>query len=947
MAAPTLCSPPRSGHRDGASPSGVRRRRAGFLLAALTLTLALALEPPLAAQPADPHPALRAARPGAILIAEDDALLDELQRASFLYFVEQSHPVTGLVRDRARADGSASEGKASIAASGFALTSWAIAAHRGWVTRDAALDRVRLMLRFLANDAPRQRGFYYHFMEMDTGARAWQCELSSIDTALFVAGAIIAREYFRDPEISELVNRIYREIDWAWFLNGGRTVSLGWHDETGFSRYRWENYSEHMMMSFLGMGAPENALPLDYWRAWGRQPAGTYADFHFIQGPPLFIHQFAHAYVDFRDSRDAFADYHHNSVLATLAQRQFSIDLRREFPSWSERLWGVTASDSATGYKAWGGPPRTAQYNALDGTIVPCATAGSIPFAPYETLMVLQHIRTVYGDRVWKRYGFVDAFNPETGWVNPDVIGIDLGITILQAENARTGFVWALFMRAPEVQRALDRSGFVSKRRHFTFPERERLRALATAAWKSLDPEPVTPETLGLRLTAIPAAYALGLIDGRYAGARVRDTLEVAAPPASDIAAAEYAAGLITLRHAIPSLAGEATRLFEAIKWSNITIGSTKLGAANRLATFFKIATGQSKPEAWANLIRTPEERGHIYVLSPAHPVDQLRPGLWLDERPTISGASAQQLAYAIATTPVDPDQPTPPRDVLTTTLLLDHFPAEWLRHRQPAPPYDDWVAAAPPQDRAALLLTVANLLVPDCIRGWFQQDPLVRVTRNNIPEFGAEAFGKNTSTLFRYELAGPAVAPPERRAVAVAADTPREQWQWTRFTGLEFKDSPADVRPDDPMLELRFTFTWDNEALHFHAEAIDTPPGYQRPAERSEAVELLIDPKGDGLVWRGPEDFHFLFRPTGYATELNHARPTPARIQRTASGYTIEASIPWSVLGMTPRPGLEVNLTTAIATSGRYEWEPSLKLNWRFYQRRDERYGLGIVTLQ
>src|SRR5687768_5512069 len=422
----------------------------------ILMTLSIATTQLSAASSASGPPALERARPGAILSADDDALLDELQRASFLYFVEQMHPVTGLVRDRAFADGSPSEGKASISASGFALTSWAIASHRGWVERSDALDRVKLMLRFLANEAPRHKGFFYHFMEMDTGARAWKCELSSIDTGLFMAGAIIAREYFQDPEITELVNRLYREIDWKWFLNGGSTVAMGWHDEVGFSRFRWNHYSEHTIMCILGLGAPEHALDPEYWHAWKRLPTGTYGGYHFIQGPPLFIHQFAHAYVDFRDSRDAYADYYHNSVLATLAQRRFSIDLRSEFPSWGERLWGVTASDSETGYKAWGGPPRTSQFNSLDGTIVPCATLGSLPFAPNETLMVLRHIRTVYGDRTWKRYGLVDAFNPETGWVNPDVIGIDVGISILQVENARSGFVWALFMQAPEVRRALD-----------------------------------------------------------------------------------------------------------------------------------------------------------------------------------------------------------------------------------------------------------------------------------------------------------------------------------------------------------------------------------------------------------------------------------------------------------------------------------------------------------
>ena len=891
--------------------------------------------------------ALSLARPGAILTAEDDSLLDELQRASFLYFVEQSHPETGLVRDRAFADGSPSEGKASIAASGFALTSWAIATHRGWVDREEALRRVRLSLRFLADKAPRHKGFFYHFMEMDTGARAWQCELSSIDTGLFMAGAIIVREYFNDPEITELVNRLYREIDWKWFLNGGSTVALGWHDEVGFSRYRWGIYSEHTMMSILGLGAPEHALEPSYWHAWKRLPTGTYAGYYFIQGPPLFIHQFAHAYVDFRESRDAYADYYHNSVLATLAQRRFSMDLRSEFPSWGERLWGVTASDSETGYKAWGGPPRTSQFNSLDGTIVPCATLGSVPFAPHETLMVLRHIRTVYGDRTWKRYGLVDAFNPETGWINPDVIGIDLGISILQAENARSGFVWALFMQAPEVQRALARAGFVSKSRNLTWPDRQDLRALASSAWKSLESEPITSDTLGLRLTAIPAAQVLGLVDARIAGQQIRTVLETAVAPEVDTALAEFAASLVTVRQAFPSLAPDVTRHLEAIEWETVTPTSTKLGSSSRLGAFFKIATAKGDLSTWTRMVRTPEPRGPVFVLSPPEVNDQFRPGLWLDEASIITGASSAQLAYWHTTLAHNDPEPRPTPDVLTTALLLDHFPMEVLARMKEQPLPENWLENASASDRAVLLLSIANLLVPNCVREWFQQDPLVRAGRASIPEFGEAAFGQNTSILWRHELAGPAVEPPIRRAVALAASTPREQWRWTRIAGLEFKDSPADVRADDPLLELRFAFTWDNEALYYHADVTDTPPGYEPPSERKELVELLIDPQNDGLVWRGSEDLHFVYRPNGEAWEWSHNRAAEATIVRTDHGYRIDGRIPWSVIGLTPAPGLELKVTTAVATTGRYEWEPSLKLNWSFFLRSDDRFGLGTLKLE
>ncbi|HEX2100791.1 MAG TPA: glucoamylase family protein, partial [Candidatus Synoicihabitans sp.] len=409
-------------------------------------------------------PGARAAVP---FTAPDEEFLDELQRASFRYFEEQAHPETGLVRDRTRTDGSPSPSKASISATGFGLAGWAIATKRGWVTREVALERVRRTLRFLVHDAPRHRGFFYHFMELDTGAHAWECELSSIDTALLLTGAIVAREFFEDPEVTSLVNRLYGDADWQWFLNEGDITALGWKDEVGFSRYRWSSYSEHMMIPLLGLGSPqpEHALAPAAWRAWAREPVGSHGGWTYLQGGPLFLHQFTHAYFDFRGVRDAFADYFHNSVLATLAQRQMCMDLRHEFPAWGERLWGVTASDSATGYKGWGLPPRTLKDNALDGTIVPCAAGGSIPFAPYETMLTLRHIRMAYGDRVWGRYGFADAFNPHTGWVNEDVIGIDVGITLLMAENARSGLVWALFMQAPEARRAMELAGFLSTER--------------------------------------------------------------------------------------------------------------------------------------------------------------------------------------------------------------------------------------------------------------------------------------------------------------------------------------------------------------------------------------------------------------------------------------------------------------------------------------------------
>jgi hypothetical protein len=211
-----------------------------------------------------------------------------------------------------------------------------------------------------------------------------------------------------------------------------------------------------MMMYLLGLGSPTHPLPPKTWSAWSRPPI-EYQGIKFIYGDsPLFVHQFSHAWFDFRRKRDAFADYFQNSVEATKAHKLFCLSLRKQFPDYAENLWGITASDFVKGYTAWGGPPAK---GPIDGTVVPCATAGALPFLFNESIAVLRNIRGAYPD-TWKRYGFVDAFNPLTGWYDQDVIGIDQGISMLMAENQRTGFVWQIFNSAPEVQAGMKAAGF-------------------------------------------------------------------------------------------------------------------------------------------------------------------------------------------------------------------------------------------------------------------------------------------------------------------------------------------------------------------------------------------------------------------------------------------------------------------------------------------------------
>lgn len=391
----------------------------------------------------------------------DPAFLEDLGRSSFQFFMEAAHPRTGQVLDRRRADGGPEERRvASIAATGFGLTAWCGAVDRGWRTEAEAAEVVGRTLRHLYVDQEHVRGFFYHFHDWETGERVWRCELSSIDTAILMCGVLSCRARFggRHPEIRRLADALYERVEWPWMLNGADTFSMGWMPERGFLESRWDHYSELMMLYLLAMGSPTHPVESSAWRAWAR-PVRTYEGETFVWCPaPLFIHQFSHAWFDFRGWKDGEGtDWWENSAAATRAHRSWSLAQRDRFPLWSEDLWGVTSSDSVKGYVAWGGPP---EMGPLDGTVVPCAAAGSLPFLPGACLRTLRHQREAYGDRIWGPYGFVDAFNPHTGWVNPDVIGIDVGITALMVENLRSGGVWRWMASDPAVRRAWEAAGF-------------------------------------------------------------------------------------------------------------------------------------------------------------------------------------------------------------------------------------------------------------------------------------------------------------------------------------------------------------------------------------------------------------------------------------------------------------------------------------------------------
>jgi hypothetical protein len=393
------------------------------------------------------------------LSSEDDRFLEGVEKANYLYFWEQAHPQTGLVKDRCNVRQNDRGVVASIAATGFGLTALTIAERRGYLTHAQARDRVLTTLRFLWKKLPNHRGFFFHFAHVETGERQWDSEISSIDTALLLCGLLTCQRHFHHEEIRHLAYDIFNRVDWTWLSEDTSLLPHGWLPESGFLPYRWDGYSELMMMYLLGLGSYSHPLPQETWNAWKR----TIFEFDGVRYigafAPLFVHQYSQAWFDFRGKRDRYGDYFHNSVLATQVHRQFCLELAKQYPDYSEDLWGITASDSEHGYVVWGGPPA---IGPIDGTVVPSAAAGSLPFVPHECLRVLKTMKDRYGEGAWCRYGLVNAFNPLKKWYDTDVIGIDIGITMLMAENTRTGFVWDTFMKNPEARRGMERAGFAS-----------------------------------------------------------------------------------------------------------------------------------------------------------------------------------------------------------------------------------------------------------------------------------------------------------------------------------------------------------------------------------------------------------------------------------------------------------------------------------------------------
>jgi hypothetical protein len=421
------------------------------------------------------------------LTKEQTARLRDLQRATFRYFWDMANPANGLVPDNSKTDA-----PSSIAAVGMGLACYAVAAERDWVPRPDAAERVRTTLRTFWHGpgghelaAIGHRGFFYHFLDMKSGRRAHQSELSTIDTAILLAGALTAGLYFdRDDaterEIRDVADALYRRADWRWAMAGGTSVSHGWKPEKGFLRSRWQGYNEALLLYVLALGSPTYPIPASSYRVWTE----TYDwkkiyDQEFLYAGPLFVHQLSHIWIDFRGIQDDYIrekgiDYFENSRRATLVQQRYAIRNPRGFEAYGEHLWGVTASDgpgpavftiNGRQRRFWDYRGRGVPWGPDDGTLSPWAVAASLPFAPRLVARTLEEIDGRYPE-MSSELGYKCSFNPtfraagSKGWISQGYYGIDQGPVVLMIENYRNGLIWNLIRRCDYVTEGLRRAGF-------------------------------------------------------------------------------------------------------------------------------------------------------------------------------------------------------------------------------------------------------------------------------------------------------------------------------------------------------------------------------------------------------------------------------------------------------------------------------------------------------
>jgi hypothetical protein len=428
---------------------------------------------------------------------EESEQLQHLQNRAFAYFRQETNPLNGLVLDK-----TAPDWPASIAATGLGLASYPIAVERGMMPKAEAIALTLATLRFFWKspqgpepDATGYKGFYYHFLDMRTGRRAWQCELSTVDSAFLIAGMLAAAAYFRDDtpaqqEIRTLAEDLYRRMDWQWVQTQGKTIGHGWRPESGLLPFRWQGYDEALLLYTLALGSPTHPLPLESYLAW----CSTYEwkrcyDIDHLYSGPLFTHQLSHVWIDFRGIQDAFMrdkgiDYFENSRRATQVQQRYSIDNPLGFRGYCGHCWGITASDGpgpatltidGVERRFYDYEGRGAPFGIDDGTLAPWAVVASLPFAPEIVLPTIHHYMNTLQLHDRHAYGFKSTLNQtfngsasgthhseltREGWVSPWHFGLNLGPIVLMTENHRSGMLWELMRSCRWVVDGLRRAGF-------------------------------------------------------------------------------------------------------------------------------------------------------------------------------------------------------------------------------------------------------------------------------------------------------------------------------------------------------------------------------------------------------------------------------------------------------------------------------------------------------
>ena len=497
----------------GAASRGmaVHRARAWICVAFMALCMAACQRtpppPPPAPKPPPPKPGpiaqIPVKKPTDPGPPDLPPLFRDIEKRTFQFFWDTTNELNGLTPDRYP-----SRPFASIASVGFALTAYPIGVENGWLSRTQAVDRTLVTLRFFneAKQGPQKegrsghKGFFYHFLNMQTGERwaSW-VELSTVDTALLLGGVLFAQSYYtgddpREKEIRELADQIYRKVDWTWVQQNKPLISMGWTPESGFIRHDWKGYNEAMLLYVLALGSPTHAIEPEAWAAWTRtydDSWGVFQGQEYLSFAPQFGHQYSHVWIDFRTIRDEYMknrgiDYFENSRRATYAQRAYAIDNPMKWDDYGEDIWGLTASDGPqhTVQEFRGEQRQFRQYSARgaglrdafdDGTVAPTAVIASLPFAPEIVIPATEAMFERYGEYIYSSYGFLDSFNPSfdyevplktgrlipgRGWVASDYIGIDQGPILAMIANYRNEFVWKVMKQNKYIRAGLEKAGF-------------------------------------------------------------------------------------------------------------------------------------------------------------------------------------------------------------------------------------------------------------------------------------------------------------------------------------------------------------------------------------------------------------------------------------------------------------------------------------------------------